>query len=192
MINPLKRGSASFRAQPDYVRRGSFKPGHEKRGGRKRGTPNLLTADYKKSILEAAYRVGQDGNGKNGICGYFLWVGERHETIFWTILFVSLLPYDNDELYTLKEPRQTMEELNRWFRDCIGLGKNRTKRQPVQGKSDSASDWTGQPFPVGGLMKLAVENPKVFCTMVVAAFLPHPTKRRRPAGGGSRPSAGAA
>ena len=70
MKGPFTRGSAWGRAQPEHLRPGSFKRGHEKRGGRKRGTPNLLSVDYKKAILEAAYRIGYDGNGKNGVCGY--------------------------------------------------------------------------------------------------------------------------
>ena len=38
------------------------------------------------AILEAAYRIGQDGNGKNGVAGYFLWLGGRHPGIFYTVL----------------------------------------------------------------------------------------------------------
>jgi hypothetical protein len=67
MTNRFMRGSAPSRAQPAYLRPGSFKQGHEKRGGRKRGTPNFFSIDYKKAILEAAYRIGQDGNAKNGV-----------------------------------------------------------------------------------------------------------------------------
>ena len=70
MTNPFKRGSAPDRARPAYLRPGSFKKGREKRGGRKRGTPNFFSADYKKAILEAAYRIGRDGNGKDGVVGY--------------------------------------------------------------------------------------------------------------------------
>ena len=82
MTNPLKRGSAPERAQPAHLRPGSFKPGHEKQGGRKRGTPNAISSDYRKAILEAAYRVGRDGNGKDGIVGYILWLGKRHPESF--------------------------------------------------------------------------------------------------------------
>jgi hypothetical protein len=186
MTNRFMRGSAPGRAQPAYLRPGSFKQGHEKRGGRKRGTPNLLSIDYKKAILEAAYRIGQDGNGKNGIVGYLSWVAERHPRIFFIVLLINLLPLENAESDTPEEPRRTIEEINQWFRDYIGLtGKNRTKGQTVQVESQSPWGWTGQPFPVGSLMQLAVENPKAFCTLFVAAFLRPPTKRRRPAADGS-------
>jgi hypothetical protein len=60
------RGTAPGRARPADDRPGSFKPGRRKQGGRKRGTPNLFSIDYKKAIIEAAYRVGHDGNGKDG------------------------------------------------------------------------------------------------------------------------------
>ena len=63
MTNPLKRGSAPNRAQPDYARPGSLS-GREKRGGRKRGTPNLISADYRKAILEAAYQLETTGTAR--------------------------------------------------------------------------------------------------------------------------------
>ena len=192
MTNPLKRGSAPDRARAEYQRPGSFKPGHAKLGGRKRGTPNLISADYKKTILEAAYRVGYDGNGKDGAIGYFTWVGERHPMVFYTVLLVSLLPLENAESNT-PEPRRTIEERNQWLRDYIGLTrKNQTKRESVQIDSKSRWAWTGQPFPVGGLMHFAVKNPKAFCKLFVAAFLRPPPKRRRPAARRPWPQAGAA
>ncbi len=58
MTNPYQRGSAPGREQPDFLRKASFKTGHEKKGGRKRGTPNAFSADYKRALVEAAYRVG--------------------------------------------------------------------------------------------------------------------------------------
>ena len=94
MTNPLKRGSAPNRDHPDYERPGSFKPGHQKIGGRKRGTPNVLTADYKRAILEAAYQIGNDGNGRDGIVGYFAWVARYHPATFGIPLLISLLPLE--------------------------------------------------------------------------------------------------
>ena len=180
MTNPLKRGSAPGREQPDYLRSGSFKPGHKKRGGRKRGTPNAFSADYKRSILEAAYRVGYDGNGKDGVVGYFEWVGTRFPTIFYTVLLVSLLPLECDDDLRAEQQHWTKEESNERVRDYIGLaGKERAKRRGAQTESGSRWDWTGQDFPVNSLMQLAVENPKAFCTLIVAAFLRPPTKRQR-------------
>jgi hypothetical protein len=70
----FKRGSAPGRARSADQRPGSFKKGHKKLGGRKRGTPNKFSAEGKKHILEAAYRVGMDANGAQGLVGYFRWV----------------------------------------------------------------------------------------------------------------------
>ena len=82
MTNPRKRGSAPDRARDAHLRPGSFKKGHRKLGGRKRGTPNAFSPDYKQAILEAAHRVGHDGNGEDGAVGYFSWVGERDPDFF--------------------------------------------------------------------------------------------------------------
>ena len=178
MTNPLKRGSAPDRARPDDVRPGSFKSGHEKRGGRERGTPNLISVDYKKALFEAAYRVGYDGNGEDGVVGYLRWVAIGHAAIFPAVLS-NIIPLQVAESNLPEKPRWTMEEINQRVRDYIGLaGKNRTEEKTVQVESQSPWDWTGQPFPVGTLMQIAVTDPKAFCTELAAAFLPPPTKRR--------------
>ena len=180
MTNPFRRGSAPDRAQPEHLRPGGFKAGHKKLGGRKRGTPNAFSADYKELILEAADRVGQDGNGKGGVGGYFLWIGKHHPTIFYTVLWISLLELEEAESNAPEQPRRTMDEIHRSVRERIERkAKKRTRRPTVQTKSTSPRDWTGQASPVGDLMRLAVANPKAFCELIVAAFLRPPTKLQR-------------
>jgi len=183
MTNPSRRGSAPNRAQPDYARRGSFGQGHKKLGGRKRGTPNVFSIDYKKAIIEAAWRIGEDGNGKDGIVGYFKWVVVHHTAVFLSPLLINLLKLELAERNTPEGPHRTMEEINQHFRDYIGLtGRNRAETETGEVGSRSQWDWTGQPFPVGSLMQVAVKNPKEFCTLFAAAFLRPPTKRYGPAG----------
>ena len=209
MPNPFTSGSAPGRAQPADRRPGTFKPCHEKRGGRKRGTPNLLSIDFKRRLFEAAYRIGQDGSGKDGIVGYFSWVAEYHPRAYGSLL-ANVLVLENAERDTPEEPRSTIEEISQEVRDYIGLtGENRATGQPVTleeprsiieainqevrdyigltGKNRATGQpveleppwaWTGQPFPVGNLMQLAVENPKAFCTLCAAAFLRLPSNRR--------------
>jgi hypothetical protein len=178
MTNPFKRGSASNRARSDDARPGSFKSGHEKQGGRKRGTPNRISADYKKAMFEAAYRVGYDGNGKDGLVGYLMWVALYHTPTF-AVGLNAVLPLQFAESNMPEKPPLTKEEINQRVRDYIGLtGKNRTEEKTVQVESQSPWDWTEQPFPVGSLMHLAVADPKSFCTPLFAACLPPPTKRR--------------
>jgi hypothetical protein len=192
MTNPCMRGSAPGRAQHADQRSGSFKSGHEKRGGRQRGTPNVMSIDYKKAMLEAAYRVGNDGNGKDGLVGYLSWVAFRHAPIFCNALG-SLLPLEFAESNnTSQEPRRTIEEINQWLRDYVGLtSENRTREQTVHLESRSPWDWTGQPFPVGSLMQIAVADPKSFCKLL-AATLPKLSAKQRRLWEWSRPETGAA
>ena len=70
MRNAFNRGSSPDRARDWFQRSGSFEPGHKKLGGRKKGTPNLISASHKKAMREAIHRIGSDGNGKDGnACG---------------------------------------------------------------------------------------------------------------------------
>lgn len=74
MTNPFTRGSAPGRARDAHSRRGSFKQAHKKLGGRKRGTPNLISIDYKKALLEAAYESDTTGTARTVslaiLCGW--------------------------------------------------------------------------------------------------------------------------
>jgi len=177
MTNPHNRGSAPGRAQSADQRPGSFKKGHEKRGGRKRGTPNAFSTDYRKAILEAAHRVGNDGNGKDGVVGYFIWLALCHPQAYGALLLLNALQLELAEGNAPAEPRWTTAEINQLIRDYIGLtGKGQANRRT---DSRLPGDWTGQDFPVGSLMQLAVANPEVFCKLIVAAFLRPPTKWQR-------------
>jgi hypothetical protein len=170
VTNPQNRGSAPGRAQPDDLRPGSFKSGHKKQGGRERGTPNAFSTDYKKAIVEAAYRIGMDGNGKNGVVGYLQWLAEYHPPSF-ALLLTSVLQWEF--LPGTEEPRRTIDEdeLNEQMREYIGLADKAKPKRPWR--------WTGQDFPVGSLMESATEDPEGFCKLLVAAFLRSPTARDR-------------
>jgi hypothetical protein len=190
MTNRFMRGGAPGRAQPAFLRPGSFKSGHAKRGGRKRGIRNIFSPDYKKAIVEAAYRVGQDGNGKNGLVGFWSWVAEFHPRIFLTVLLINVLPLEFFESNTPQEPRLTMEEINQWVREYTGLAdKGRKKQRTVSVDVRSPLDWTAQPYPVGSLMQAAVADPKGFSKLFVAAFLRPPNRGRRAPGTGTSPQA---
>ncbi len=69
MTNPFNRGTAPGRARDASQRPGTFKPGHKKLGGRQKGTPNALSTDYKNAVIAAAYFVGRDGQGADGLVG---------------------------------------------------------------------------------------------------------------------------
>ena len=56
-VNPFTRGTSPGRARPSH--RGSFKMGHAKRGGRKKGTPNAISPRARKAIAAAAKRIAR-------------------------------------------------------------------------------------------------------------------------------------
>jgi hypothetical protein len=55
--NPFTRGTCPGRARAPH--RGSFKMGHEKRGGRKKGTPDAISPRARKAIAAAARRIAR-------------------------------------------------------------------------------------------------------------------------------------
>ena len=64
MSNQQAPGKAPGRAP-----NGTFTKGHEKRGGRKRGTPNVMIPMLKEAIIEAAHLEGSS-DGKDGLVCY--------------------------------------------------------------------------------------------------------------------------
>ena len=63
MTSRFNRGSSPGRARDASQLSGSFEAGHKKLGGRKKGTRNLISPERKMALLEAAHRLGSDGNG---------------------------------------------------------------------------------------------------------------------------------
>jgi hypothetical protein len=190
MANRFRRGSAPGRARSEDQRPGSFKRGHKKRGGRQRGTPNKFSAEYKNDILEAAYRVGEDANGAQGLVGYFRWVARRHPRIMCGLLG-SVMELQELEIGLPEKPRPNMEELDEDVRAYIGLGSNdRMQPEPAEPDRHKAQAqrqspdldapwaWTGRDDPVGSLMHLAIMAPEEFCGLLQAA-LPRPTALQR-------------
>ena len=47
-----------------------FQKGHQKMGGRKKGTPNYTTKFAREAIIEGLAAIGEDGNGLNGLTGF--------------------------------------------------------------------------------------------------------------------------
>ncbi len=174
MTNRMNRGSAPGRERDTYQRPGSFKPGHKKQGGRKRGTPNALTAESKKAALKTAYLVGEDGNGKDGLVGYLMWVAVYHPTVFLGPLAIKVLLLQHAERDPPERTLPTTEEVNQSLRDYVGItGNEQTKKSAVPPESRAPGDWTGQDFPISSLMQIAVANPGAFCKLL-AAILPQP------------------
>jgi hypothetical protein len=91
MSNPLNRGTTPARARDASQRPATFQNGHRKFGGRKKGTPNVVTKDLKIATIEAATRIGSDGNGKDGLVGYLMWLAAVDTRTFGGLLR-ALLP----------------------------------------------------------------------------------------------------
>jgi hypothetical protein len=152
MSNPFTRGSAPGRARDADQRRGSFKPGHKKVGGRRKGTPNRISADYKQAFLAVADRVGMDGKGKDGIVGYFCYLALQYPAAYCKLLSRII---DIQEVYP---ESRTADQLD------LHVGQSiRTDRQP------------SEDVLIGELTIMAIKHPEAFST-AIAALLPR--KRR--------------
>jgi hypothetical protein len=127
MSNPFNRGSAPDRARDSWQRPGSFKKGRQKRGGRQKGTGNKLGPDVKRALLTAATLVGDDGAGRHGIWGYFLWLRQCHPTLFYTELWLRLLDLEAYEaargrgmpVNTESDAEETTEQKIRRVANCM-------------------------------------------------------------------------
>ncbi len=144
--NPLNRGSSPGRARDASQRSGSFELGHKKLGGRKKGTRNSISPEHKRAILEAAHRVGRDGNGTDGVAGYFSWVATRYRAFFLIDIW-SHFELEVHEAVLGRRSRQTK------------------KPRPFEPLSERPGG------EVQELMRLAVEQPKGFCKIFRAAWL---------------------
>jgi hypothetical protein len=126
MSNPFSRGSAPGRARDADQRRGSFKPGHEKVGGRKKGTPNRISADFKTALLAVADRIGMDGKGKDGMVGYFGYIAERYPAAYCKLVSRFI---DFEEVYP-ERSSPTADQLNSDLREDMQTKCNQAKEAP--------------------------------------------------------------
>jgi hypothetical protein len=170
MRNPSIRGTSPGRARDDFERPGDFQRGHEKRGGRKKGTPNRISAGHKKAMREAAHRIGSDGNGKDGEVGYFKWVAGRDLTFFYVDVWSRLLEV------------QVYEAAMRVDSTAVTI-EEAPPRQAVRKKKTRLLGWLrGDDDPYESLvqdyMRMAVVAYKPYCKIYVAAFLTPPKNWR--------------
>jgi hypothetical protein len=169
MTNAFTRGTAPGRARDPWQNSGAFEPGHAKLGGRKKGTRILITPGHKMALLEAAQRVGSDGNGKDGAYGYFRWVATRDLTFFYVDIWMRLLDLEVYEAAIRAEAPCITSELD----DQIPKRSIRTKKP---WSFELSRD--GPNAEVEGLMRLAIERPKVFCKLFCGVLLTPPKNWR--------------
>jgi hypothetical protein len=162
--NAFNRGSAPDRARDSWQRPGSFKKGHQKRGGRQKGTRNRLGPDVKRALLAAVTLIGDNGAGRGGAFGYFTWLGKCDPTLFYTELWIRLLDI---EAYEAARGRGTPIKTEI---DSEETTEAKIRRWQIA--------WSSVPNDLAPMveryMQLAVFWPKEFVRLFAAAFLTPP------------------
>jgi hypothetical protein len=139
-------------------------------GGRKKGTPNRISAAHKKAMREAMHRIGSDGNGKDGEVGYFKWVAWRDVDFFYLDVWSRLLELEEYQTAMgVASAPETMDEA--------------PPRHVLRKKKTRPLGWLrGDDDPYESLvqdyMRMAVKRFKIFCKMFVGAFLVPPKNWR--------------
>jgi hypothetical protein len=164
MTNAFNRGTAPGRARDASERLGTFKPGHKKVGGRRKGTPNAMSVDYKNAVIAAAYFVGRDGMGADGLVGYCQRLLIKAPDVG---LMLLARMFDWPPAGRILSEEQNNKEV----REQIGANKT---------DSGSPEPALTTQFPIPELMRIAVKYPKIF-GKIFAPLVPVPRGRpRRP------------
>jgi hypothetical protein len=146
-------------------------------GGRKKGSRNVVSAAHRNALVEAAYRIGFDGTGRDGVAGYFAWVAMHHPDVYATEILARVLDLELGQS-TDPPPRPTAAENNAAIEAYFGLP--RMPRTAGGGTADPDRDATDGADPFGDLtdvdsvMLAAVAAPKQFCREWGAVFLTVP------------------
>jgi hypothetical protein len=119
----LTRGSQPARARPAGGVR--YRKGHKKIGGRKKGTPNRLTAEIKEMIIAAFTELGADGRGEEGLKGFIKKIG-REDLKSSAMLLRAVLPMQVNASInaSVNVKYKTLEEANEEARK-LGLPERR-------------------------------------------------------------------
>jgi hypothetical protein len=168
MTNPFNRGTAPGRERDASQRPDTFKPGQKRLpgSGRKNGTPNALSTDYKRAVIAAAYFVGRDGKGAGGLVGYFQRLLFECPEVGLMLLARMFLHEDG---WPPDDWTRTNEQINEQVRDLIGRANKTGSGSP----EPATTEW-----PIPDLMRIAVKYPKDFGKRF-AAMVPQPRGRPR-------------
>jgi len=104
------RGSAPNKSQKNAAGRHLFDSDNQPKAkrGRPPGSLNKFTRDLREAIMEAAERLGGDGQGEDGVVGYLMWLGQAVPASF-SMLMRAGMPAEIRAILTLK-PVLTLEE----------------------------------------------------------------------------------
>jgi hypothetical protein len=162
MGNPFNRGSAPGRPATRRSAPVALNPVTLSWVGRKKGTPNRISRDTKQLPLEVVRYVGSIGDGKDGVVGYYKWLGKCHPKVFLSQLGRLL-------------PLETPKAVSRgWNETATAFELNETVRKQadllLRGRPPD------DPGVFEDLVRLAVEAPQSFATML-GAILVIPAKK---------------
>jgi hypothetical protein len=104
------RGSAPNKSQKNAAGRHRFDSDNQPKAkrGRPPGSLNKFTRDLREAVMEAAERLGRDGQGEGGVVGYLMWLGQAVPASF-SMLMRAGMPAEIRAILTLK-PLLTLEE----------------------------------------------------------------------------------
>jgi hypothetical protein len=103
----------------------------------------VISPEHKRALFEAANRVGSDGNGTDGMVGYFRWVAKRDLTFFYVELWGQLLELQIHE-------------------EAMGAGTPGTTNEPGDGKLMTFELRDGPDEEVRELMSLGPDGVHVW------------------------------
>jgi hypothetical protein len=110
---PRARKPRSGNKKPNTSGLRPFQKG-ERRVGRQKGTKNRLGVRIKEALLEALELSGQDGRGKGGAAGYFVWLSRNEPAVFGSLIGkvipMQLEVKDKTERYTPQEAVARLQE----------------------------------------------------------------------------------
>ena len=104
-----------------------FRSGHQKLGGRKRGTSNKSTPFDQRAVLKAAHLVGFDLNGKDGLVGYFKWVALSHPRAF-LMMAPGIMDIQERARSSVAQPPWTMNDSSRTSKSILALTVSMTTK----------------------------------------------------------------
>ena len=110
-LSRLARGSAPTKSHPKAPGRHVFSKENQppkSKVGRPKGAQNKLNRELRELILEAAERLGRDGEGEGGLLGYLMSLGQAAPASF-AVLLRAVLPIHINATVTHK-PVMTLEE----------------------------------------------------------------------------------
>ena len=127
-----------------------------------------MSPEYKNALLEAAYRVGFDGNGLGGIVGYFMWIAACYPKAY-IVFLTRLLLLEHSHGANTGRALPTLDEINEGLRKDLGLSRSKTGKE---------RRLTSKPELLDELISIADKQPEWFCKTIVA-LLPRPRAQQR-------------